>query len=84
MSPPALKCRSSQWLITGIPKLRANSIARRITRAFITGRPSSEIATAPASFIEPMAASSSPALPFVIAPIGNTFTTACRRAFSMM
>ena len=38
----------------------ANSIARRITRAFITGRPSSEIATAPACFIEPIAASSSP------------------------
>ena len=66
-----------------MPKLRANSMARRITRAFITGRPSSEIATAPACFMEPMAASSSPALPLVIAPIGNTLTTACRRAFSI-
>ena len=63
---------------------RANSIARRITRAFITGFPSSEIATAPAAFIAPMAASSSPALPLVMAPIGYTFTTALRRAFSTM
>jgi hypothetical protein len=38
-------------------------MARRITRAFITGRPSSEIATAPACTIDPIAASSSPALP---------------------
>ena len=49
-------------------------MARRMTRAFITGRPSSEIATTPAAFIEPMAASSSPSLPLVMAPIGNTFT----------
>ena len=48
----------------------ANSIARRMTRAFITGLPSSEIATMPAFFIEAMDASSSPALSFVIAPIG--------------
>ena len=71
MSPPALRCRSSQWLITGIPRLRADSMARRITRAFITGRPSSEMATAPAFFMDPIAASSSPALPLVIAPIGK-------------
>ena len=42
----------------------------------ITGWPSSEMATAPAAFMAPMAASSSPALPLVMAPIGNTFTTA--------
>ena len=30
-------------------------MARRITRAFITGRPSSEMATAPAAFMAPMA-----------------------------
>ena len=42
-------------------------MARRITRAFITGRPSSEMATAPACFMDPIAASSSPALPLVIA-----------------
>ena len=54
--------------------MRANSMARRITRAFITGRPSSEMATTPACFIEPMAANSSPALPFVMAPMGNTLT----------
>ena len=51
-------------------------MARRITRAFITGRPSSEMATAPAAFMAPMAASSSPALPLVMAPMGNTLTTA--------
>ena len=63
-------------------RLRANSMARRITRAFITGRPSSEIATAPAAFIAPMAASSSPALPLVMAPMGNTLTqrACCARA----
>ena len=59
-------------------------MARRITRAFITGRPSSEIATAPAAFIAPMAASSSPALPLVMAPIGKTLTTARLRARSTM
>ena len=51
-------------------------MARRITRAFITGRPSSEMATMPASRMEPMAASSSPRLPFVMAPMGNTLTHA--------
>jgi hypothetical protein len=57
------------------------SMARRITRAFITGRPSSEMATMPAARMEPMAASSSPALPLVMAPMGNTLTTAtCARA----
>ncbi len=84
MSPPALRCKSSQWSITGSPKDRAVSIARRMTRAFMTGRPSSEMATMPASFIKPMAASCSPALPLVIAPIGNTFTTAWRPARSMI
>ena len=41
---------------------------------FITGFPSSEIATIPASFMDPMAANSSPRLPFVMAPMGYTFT----------
>ncbi len=59
-------------------------MARRITRAFITGRPSSEMATAPAAFMAPMADSSSPALPLVMAPMGNTFTAARRRARSTM
>ena len=59
-------------------------MARRITRAFITGRPSSEMATTPAAFIDPMAANSSPALFLVIAPMGNTFVTANLRARSMM
>jgi len=34
------------------------------------GRPSSEMATTPASFMDPMAASSSPALSLVMAPMG--------------
>ncbi len=56
-------------------------MARRMTRAFMTGRPSSEIATMPASRMEPMAASSSPRLPLVMAPIGKTLTLAtCARA----
>src|ERR1035441_1341240 len=40
-------------------------MARRMTRALITGNPSSEIAIAPASFM---------------APMGDTLTTALRRA----
>src|SRR5580658_6188649 len=59
-------------------------MARRITRAFITGSPSSEMATAPASFMPPMAASSSPALPLVMAPMGKTLTIALRRARSAL
>ena len=62
--------------MTGRSSERANSMARRITRAFITGLPSSEMATMPAFFIDPMAASSSPALPLVMAPMGKTLTTA--------
>ena len=50
-------------------------MARRITREFITGRPSSEMATAPAAFMLPMAASSTPSLPFVMAPMGTNYST---------
>src|SRR5581483_4381270 len=70
--------------MTVSPKDRAYSIARRITREFITGWPSSEMAIAPASFIAPISASCSPALSFVMAPIGKTFTRALRRARSTM
>jgi len=52
--------------VEGARKLQA----RRITRAFITGRPSSEMATTPAAFMESMADSSSPALFLVMAPMG--------------
>ena len=52
------------------PNVRAYSIARRISSAFITGRPSSETATQPASFSSPISASVSPASPFEIAPTG--------------
>ena len=55
-----------------------------MTRAFITGSPSSLIPTAPAAFMAPMAASSSPALPLVMAPMGNTLTSALLRARSTM
>ena len=60
MDPPALRFRSSQWLMTGRSNAFAYSIARRITRAFITGMPSSETATTPAAFMAPIDASSSP------------------------
>jgi hypothetical protein len=59
-------------------------MARRMTRAFITGRPSSLIATAPAAFIAPIADNSSPALPLVMAPMGYTLTSALLRARSTM
>ena len=51
-------------------------MARRITRAFITGRPSSESATTPAFFMEPISASASPAPPLVMQPMGNTLVKA--------
>jgi hypothetical protein len=41
-------------------------MARRMMRAFLTGRPSPLMATAPAAFMAPMADSSSPALPLVM------------------
>src|SRR4026208_1791437 len=50
---------------------RAYSIARRITRLFITGFPSSEIATQPARRKSPIPASSFPSAPFLIAPDGK-------------
>ena len=51
-------------------------MARRITREFITGRPSSEMATTPAACMAPISANCSPLLSFVMAPIGKTFTAA--------
>ena len=48
----------------------AVSMARRITRAFITGRPSSETPTQPAAFRSPISAICSPFEPRVTAPIG--------------
>ena len=59
-------------------------MARRMTRELATGWPSSESATAPAAFMAPMADSSSPALPLVMAPMGNTLTAAELRARSTM
>ncbi len=50
--------------------MRAYSSARRMSSAFITGRPSSETATQPASRSSPISASDSPLSPFEIAPTG--------------
>ncbi len=70
MAPPADSVRSSQCCTTVSPNVRAYSIARRISSAFITGRPSSDTATQPASLSSPISASVSPARPFEIAPTG--------------
>ena len=60
----------------------AYSSARRMTSGFWMQWPSSVSATMPALCIEPMGASSSPAMPLVIAPVGKTFTHASALAFS--
>ncbi len=60
------------------------SRARRISSAFMTGLPSSEMATHPAPTNSPISANSSPLLPLVMAPMGKTCTAPSRRARSMM
>ena len=70
MAPPADSVRSSQCCTMVRSKVRAYSIARRISSAFITGLPSSETATQPASFSSPISASCSPPSPLVMAPTG--------------
>ncbi len=62
--------------------MRAYSSARRMTSWFCTQWPSSVSATTPALASEPMGASSSPARPLVIAPVGKTLTHDSRAAFS--
>ena len=62
---------------------RAYSIARRIIPALGTGRPSSETATIPASFISPISASSVPSEFLVTAPIGSTLARPARSACSI-
>ena len=71
ITPPCARFRSSACCTTGRPKVRAYSSARRIRSAFITGMPSSETATMPASFISPISASDSPLSPLEMAPIGQ-------------
>src|SRR2546427_364841 len=84
MPPPSERCRHSQWSTTVRLKARAYSSARRITMPFMTGLPSSDTATHPASFSSPNSASSLPSDPFVIAPMGNTWARPAARALSRM
>jgi len=78
MSPPRAQVKISQC-DHGHAKLRANSIARRIKRRSSTGRPSSEIATAPA-----LSHGTDGRQLLTLAPLvmrnGKTLTTACRLA----
>ncbi|OGT92101.1 MAG: hypothetical protein A2083_10810 [Gemmatimonadetes bacterium GWC2_71_9] len=60
IAPPEDRLHSSQWSMTGMPKLRAYSRAVRIRCAVATGRPSSETATAPAAISSPNSVSCSP------------------------
>src|SRR6266705_1465832 len=69
--------------MTGKSNPRAYSIARRIIAAVGTGRPSSETATIPASFISPISASSVPSEFLVTAPIGSTLARLARPACSI-
>ncbi len=71
---------SSSWTTTGSENIDAYSRARRMRLPFTTGLPSSEIATIPSAFIEPISASSTPLRPFETAPIGKTRTAAVSRA----
>src|SRR3989304_3799200 len=61
--------------MAGISNIDAYSIPLLINSLFITGFPSSVIATTPADFNSPISDSSSPLSPFEIAPTGYTFTT---------
>ena len=51
---------------------------------FITGIPSSDIPTHPASYISPMLANASPFSSFVIAPTGKTFIIPSVLAFNII
>ena len=59
-------------------------LARRMIAAFMTGLPSSEMATQPVVTSSPISASCSPCSPLEMAPMGYTFTTPSRRARSWM
>ena len=67
--------------MTGSPKRRACSNARRRSAPSASHLPSSETATAPAICISPNSASSPPACPRVTAPIGYSRGPAAPRAF---
>ncbi len=82
--PPADSPVSSQWLITSMLKSFAYSIASLMRPLFITGLPSSEIATHPASFSSPISARASPFSSLLTAPTGYTFTMPSSCAFLSM
>ena len=84
ITPPAESPMSSACVITGTPKGFTYSMAFRISPESVTGIPSSEMPTHPASHISPMSASSSPFSPLVIAPMGNTLTIPSVLAFRSM
>src|SRR5258706_2099742 len=67
-----------------MPKILVYSSAMRSRWLLPTGRPSSEIATAPGRPMSPISASSSPRPPLLTPPIGWTFTTPLRRASETM
>jgi hypothetical protein len=70
MTPLPTRPRSSSCTVSGSPKARAYSSARRMRAEDITGRPSSESATQPAAWSSPYSASSSPSEPLEMAPTG--------------
>ncbi len=70
--------------MTGRPNPLAYSIARRYRLLFITGFPSSESATTPASFNSPISARVSPFSSLVTAPTGKTWVQARSRAWRKM
>ena len=70
ITPSPARSSSSQWLTMGMSKPRAYSMARRIMRLPSTGRPSSEKATAPASFSSANSLSCSPFKPRVMEATG--------------
>ena len=80
MTPAPTSEGSSSWTTTGRSNIDAYSSARRMRLPFTIGFPSSETATIPSAFIEPISASSSPLRPFETAPIGNTRTAPVSRA----
>ena len=84
MTPLPVRCASSACWMTGMRKSVEYSSARRISSAFMTGWPSSEMATQPAPINSPISASSSPRCPLVMAPMGKTWAAPSRRARSMM
>src|SRR5262249_9656332 len=84
IAPPADRPRSSACCTTGSPKVAAYSSARRIRPDDMTGRPSSDTATMPASRISPISASASPRTPCEMAPTGRTRTRSTSRARRVM